>query len=55
MLREIFRDKQNYHLAVLNSAKIYDVVKMTLKTNKKDKKQLIDLILNNEVGLSRNE
>jgi len=50
-IREVFKDKNNYHLAILNSAKIFGVIKRSLKTNKKDKKQLIELILNNEVVL----
>lgn len=51
ILQEIFKNKKNYHLVILNSAKIYEVVKSTLKTGEKDKRQIIDLILKNEVGL----
>lgn len=51
LLREVFGDKDNYHLVILSSAKIFGVIKRSLKTNKKDEEDLIDLILRNEVVL----
>lgn len=54
ILQGIFKEKKNYHLVILNSAKIFEVVKETLKTNKKDKEQIINLVLKNEVRLFGN-